>query len=65
MTRRLFGIGFVVVSLLIAGGARAQRQIILQRDNATVTLESYAPNVVCITMSLDRPAALAPPGLRH
>ena len=62
MTRGLFAAGFLLVSLLVDNSARAQKQIILQRDHATVTLESYAPNIVRITMSLDKPAVLAPPG---
>ena len=48
--------------LLTDVAAHAQKQVVLKRDNATVTLESYAPNIVRITMSLDKPAALAPPG---
>jgi alpha-D-xyloside xylohydrolase len=55
----LLVIGFVT---LVPAAAHAQTQVVLQRRNATVTLESYAPNVVRITISLSRQAALAPPG---
>lgn len=60
-TRLLAAIVFLV-SLLAGRSACAQKQVALQRGDATVTLESYAPNVVRITLSLDRPAAMAPPG---
>ena len=62
MTRQSFAAGVLSVALLTASSARAQKQVILQRDNATVTLQSFAPNIVRITMSLDKPAALAAPG---
>ncbi len=62
MTRTFFAAGFLIALLLADVAAHAQKQVVLKRDNATVTLESYAPNIVRITMSLDKPAALAPPG---
>jgi len=39
-----------------------KKQIVLERRDATVTLEAYAPNIVRITLSLRKDAALAPPG---
>jgi alpha-D-xyloside xylohydrolase len=54
--------GFLLLSLLVSGSAVAQKQIVLERRDATVTLEPYAPNIVRITMSLKRDAALAGPG---
>ena len=62
MTKKLFTAGILLVLLLAAAGACAQEQVVLKRGNATVALESYAPNIVRITISLDKPAALAPPG---
>jgi alpha-D-xyloside xylohydrolase len=60
MTRRIAGL-LVLLQLTVAGGF-AQKQIVLERRDATVTLEPYAPNVVRITMSLKKDAALAAPG---
>jgi alpha-D-xyloside xylohydrolase len=54
--------GFLVFALLAGGSACAQKQVVLERRDATVTLESYAPNVVRVTMSLKKDAALAGPG---
>ncbi|MGB7133799.1 MAG: TIM-barrel domain-containing protein [Acidobacteriaceae bacterium] len=50
--------------LLTAAPAQesSQKPIVLTRRDSTVTLEAYAPNIVRITMSLDRSAALAEPG---
>ena len=62
MIRRVVAAGILLLSLLATGGAIAQKQIVLERRDATVTLEPYAPNVVRITMSLKKDAALAPPG---
>jgi alpha-D-xyloside xylohydrolase len=54
--------GAVLLSLLAAGSVGAQKQIVLERRDATVVLEPYAPNIVRITMSLKKDAALAGPG---
>ena len=62
MTRRLFAAGFLLVSLLATASARAQKEVVLKRGNATVTLQSFAPNIVRITLSTDKAAAMAPPG---
>ncbi len=53
----LLGVGFVILA-----SASAQKQVVLQRRNATVTLESYAPNIVRVTISLNHDAAVAAPG---
>jgi len=39
------------------------QQAVLSRGNATVVLESFAPNIVRITLSLDKAAALKPAGV--
>src|SRR6185312_7461427 len=62
MIRRTVAGWFFTVSLLAIQSAYGQKQVVLSRDNATVTLESYAPNIVRITISLDKEAALAAPG---
>ena len=62
MTRKLVVPLLALLTLLAAGSAAAQNQIVLTRRDATVTLEPYAPNIVRITMSLKKDAALAPPG---
>ncbi len=43
-------------------GACAQR-VVLTRDNATVVLEGYAPGIVRVTLSLEKPYALKGPGV--
>ncbi len=72
--RPLVSAGFLIGTLLAAGNAFAQdshpvprapghpSEMILERRDATVTLEAYAPNIVRITLSLKKDAALAPPG---
>ena len=35
---------------------------VLERENRTIVLEPYGPNIVRITLSTDKPAALAAPG---
>ncbi|HEX9092568.1 MAG TPA: TIM-barrel domain-containing protein, partial [Coriobacteriia bacterium] len=51
-----------------AGSAHAQATaampppIVLERDGSTIVLEPYAPNVVRVSLSLDRKEALAAPG---
>jgi len=50
--------------MVVAGGAaRASAQpVVLERDGSTIVLEAYTPNVVRVTLSLERKEALAPPG---
>jgi alpha-D-xyloside xylohydrolase len=48
--------------IFVALAASAQKQVVLQRRNATVTLQSYAPNILRVTISLSHAAALAAPG---
>jgi alpha-D-xyloside xylohydrolase len=48
-------------TLVIAPGVKAQ-QLSLTRDNATVLVEPYAPNIVRVSISLRRDDALAAPG---
>jgi hypothetical protein len=60
MNRRTAGL--LVILLLAWGSALGQKQIVLERRDATVVVEPYAPNIVRITMSLKKDAALAGPG---
>ncbi len=42
--------------------ALTAQQLTLTRDNATVVVQPYAPNIVRVTLSLDKAQALAAPG---
>ena len=46
---------------LYPASSNAQR-LVLPRDHSTIVLEPYAPNIIRVTLSLDRDAALEPPG---
>ncbi len=50
------------VALAVACASAEAQQLILDRGPATVMVEPYAPNIVRITLSLDKAAALAAPG---
>jgi len=52
------GVGLLACLMAIGGASRAQ-QLTLQRGAATVVVEAYAPNIVRVTMSLDKARALA------
>lgn len=56
----------LLIGTVLTGGAFAQdsnaKPVVLERRDATVTLEAYAPNIVRVTLSLKKDAALAPPG---
>ena len=41
---------------------RAQTGIVIERNGATVMLEPYAPNIIRVTLSLDKAQAVAAPG---
>lgn len=57
--RAIFG---VLVLSLAAGVAHAEDKAVLARQEATVMLEPYAPNIVRVTLSLRKPDAVAAPG---
>ena len=46
----------------VATTARAENRLILTRDNSTIVLEPYAPNIIRVTLSLQRDKATAAPG---
>jgi alpha-D-xyloside xylohydrolase len=62
LTRRSF---LACVALMLAASGRsavATPLALLDRGGSQVSIESYAPNIVRITISLDKDLALAPPG---
>ena len=54
--------GASLAAFFFCGTALAQ-QAVLTRNNATVVLEGYAPNIVRVTMSLDNAYAMKSPGV--
>ncbi|QHN02911.1 glycoside hydrolase family 31 protein [Granulicella sp. WH15] len=61
MPHRPFFLFLILLSIPTVRGAYAQ-QLVLTRDNATVLVEPYAPNIVRVSISLNRADALAKPG---
>ena len=59
-----FSIGVAVVAGLVLGGvsAPAQSRLELDRKGETIVLEPYAPNILHVTLSLQKEPALAAPG---
>ncbi len=57
-------LGMFFLSCRVAWGAdtQADTQIVLSRQGRTVVLQPYAPNIIRITLSREKPAALAVPG---
>ncbi len=54
--------GLVVCAVSIAAMGAGAQQLTLQRGAATVVVEAYAPNIVRVTLSLDKARALAAAG---
>ena len=52
--------GLLFVLTVIARGQTSQ--FVLSRDNSTISLEPYAPNIVRVTLSLQKDQAIAAPG---
>jgi alpha-D-xyloside xylohydrolase len=50
----------VVAYACVAGAAAAQ--VVLDRGGSTIVLEPYAPNIIRVTLSLNKDGALAAPG---
>ena len=46
----------------VAKGADDTTGFVLQREDRTIVLEPYGPNIIRITSSITKPAAVAPPG---
>ena len=45
--------------LLFAAASHAQQQIVLSRGDSTISLEPYAPNIIRVTLSLQKDQAVA------
>ena len=52
----------LVACLLVMSGVGAAQQLTLERGKASVVVEAYAPNIVRVTMSLDKARAMMGPG---
>jgi alpha-D-xyloside xylohydrolase len=63
-TRKMLPLWCTVLCLLVlAGGStQAQEKVVLKRGDATVMLEPYAPNIVRVTLSLNKADAISAPG---
>lgn len=58
--RLIFTLAFILPTYCVA--MLAENQIILTRDNSTIVLEPYAPNIIRVNLSLLRDKATAAPG---
>jgi alpha-D-xyloside xylohydrolase len=61
---RRCGILLCGIAILVGGSILVAQQnlVVLQRGGSTIVLEPYAPNILRVTLSLNRGPALAPPG---
>jgi alpha-D-xyloside xylohydrolase len=58
-----FAAGITLVMLFNGiGVAQQQQKVVVPIENSTIVLEPYAPNVIRVTLSLDKDRALAAPG---
>src|SRR5438067_9978996 len=53
---------FILASMLASSAAAQQHTLVLTRDNSTVVLEPYAPNIIRVTLSLQKDQAAEAPG---
>jgi alpha-D-xyloside xylohydrolase len=56
---------WLILVLVVAGAGIAGAEaapVVLDRDGSTVVLEPYAPNIIRVTLSLNKEGALAAPG---
>ena len=56
------GIASVALLLLSAAASAQEQKIVIPRGESTIVLEPYAPNVIRVTLSLDKEEATAAPG---
>ncbi len=54
--------GALFLALALTGITAAAQKLDIERNGATVVIEPYAPNIVRVTISLDKARAEAPPG---
>src|SRR5579871_2160040 len=57
-----YGLGALLVYVLPIEPAIAQNPLVLQRDGRVISLVPYAPNILRVTMSINRAAATGAPG---
>ena len=58
-----FAFGLALSACPSTASAQTQpEQIVIPRGESTIVLEPYAPNVIRVTLSLDKAQAVAPPG---
>ncbi len=65
LTPKLWGrrLSYGLLVAVLGGAAMAQSgPLVLERPGRVISLEPYAPNIVRVTMSTDKPAAIAAPG---
>lgn len=62
--RQLLTSGFSAVIVVVLGSVAAAQDgsLMLERDGRIISLVPYAPNVLRVTMSVDKAAATAAPG---
>src|SRR5215470_8435101 len=56
------GLGTLLMTVLLAGVSKAQGPLLLQRDGRMISLVPYSPNILRVTMSIDRAGATGAPG---
>lgn len=57
-----FGHLLTVIMVCIGYAGAETPQVVLQRGGSTIVVQPFAPNIVRVTLSLNRDQALAPPG---
>ena len=62
LKRVYLSLGFLICTLTGLRAHSQQTSLVLARDNSTIALEPYAPNIVRVTLSLAKDQATAPPG---
>ena len=57
------GLALLFVEVFVGGlSALGQQSVVLERGNSTVVLEPYAPNILRVTLTLQKENATAGPG---
>ena len=60
-----YGVSAALLVVSLGGAAIAQSgPLVLERNGRTISLEPYAPNILRVTMSIDKAAATGAPGIR-
>lgn len=63
LSRFTWGLLIALQAMLMGVSAMAQNQpLVLERDGRTISLVPYAPNILRVTISIDKTAATAAPG---